>query len=91
MGEGLRYQVIITKQPEKALRKLPKNVVVRLAQAIDVLSESPRPSNCKKLVGYENLYRVRVGNWRISYAIEDDRLIVLVLEVAARGSAYQKL
>ena len=91
MSEGIHYRVIVTKQPEKALRKLPKNVVVRLAQAIDGLSENPRPHHCKKLVGYENLFRVRVGDWRISYAIEDDRLIVLVLEVAARGSAYQKL
>ncbi len=91
MSEGEHYQIIITKQPEKTLRKLPRNVVNRLARAIDTLADNPRPANCKKMVGYDNLYRMRVGDWRISYAIEDDRLIVLVLEVAARESAYRNL
>ncbi|MCH8290889.1 type II toxin-antitoxin system RelE/ParE family toxin [Candidatus Poribacteria bacterium] len=43
------------------------------------------------MVGYENLYRIRVGEWRISYAIEDDKLIILILEIAPRGSAYRNL
>lgn len=91
MSEGGHYQIIITKKPEKTLHKLPRNVVNRLAQAIDTLADNPRPADCKKLVGYDNLYRMRVGDWRISYAIEEDQLIVLVLEVAARGSAYRNL
>lgn len=55
----------------------------------DVVRGEPRPSVCKTHSGYENLYRVRVGDWRISYAVEDDRLIVLVVEVAVRGAAYK--
>ena len=53
------------------------------------LAEAPRPLGGKKLQGYDNLFRIRVGDWRISYAVEDDRLIVLVLEVAPRGDAYR--
>lgn len=49
----------------------------------------PRPSVCKTQAGYENLCRVRVGGWRISYVVEDDRLIVLVIKMAFRGGGVQ--
>ncbi len=91
MNEKRRYRVLITKQPEKALRKLPRNLVARLVRAIDALAETPFPPNCKKLTGYDNLYRLRVGDWRISYAVENDQLVIVVLEIAARGSAYRNL
>ena len=55
------------------------------------LAKNPRPAGCKKLSGFDNLYRVRVGDWRISYAIEDERLVILVLEIALRGDAYRNL
>jgi len=55
------------------------------------LAKNPRPAGCKKLSGFDNLYRVRVGDWRISYAIEDERLVILVLEIAPRGDAYRNL
>jgi mRNA interferase RelE/StbE len=71
------------------MQRLPKDLLQRIWSAIRVLAQAPRPVGCKKLVGYDNLYRVRVGEWRISYAIEDDRLIVLILEVAPRGGAYR--
>jgi mRNA interferase RelE/StbE len=53
------------------------------------LAENPRPEGCKKLEGHENLYCIRVGDWRISYALEKERLMILVIEVAPRGGAYQ--
>jgi mRNA interferase RelE/StbE len=61
----------------------------RIREAISGLAGNPWPPGCKKRTGYENLYRIRVGDWRISYAVEQDRLIVLVIEVAPRGDAYQ--
>jgi mRNA interferase RelE/StbE len=45
----------------------------------------------QKLAGHENLYRVRAGDWRISYAAEAERLVLLVLEIAPRGGAYRNL
>jgi len=85
------YKVIIHKSVMKVLRKLPKDLLRRISQAIDDLSSDPRPEGCQKLEGYDNLYRIRVGDWRISYAVEDDRLIILVIEVAPRGGAYRSL
>ena len=84
------YTILISKPAKKRLQKLPKNLLSRISGAIDGLAEVPRPAGFKKLEGYDNLYRIRVGDWHISYAIEDDRLIVLIIEVAPSGGAYQR-
>jgi mRNA interferase RelE/StbE len=91
MAEETRWQILLERAAEKAMRRLPKDVLRRLDRAILALADDPRPPGCKKLAGYENLYRIRVGDWRISYAIEDDKLIVIIVEVAPRGRAYRNL
>jgi len=85
------YEIQIKRQPEKVIRKLPRDLAARIDRAILALAANPRPTDCKKLKGHDHLYRIRVGDWRISYAILDDRLIILVLEVAPRGDAYRNL
>ena len=87
--ESRRYTVLLDKQPQKILRRLPRDLLIRIARAIRALAIEPRPAGCKKLAGHDNIYRVRGGEWRISYAVEDERLIVLVIEVAPRGAAYK--
>lgn len=92
MSDSLaKWQVLIQRRAEKSLRRLDKPLRQRIRQVINQLATDPRPQGCKKLAGYDNLYRMRVGNWRISYAIEDDQLIVLVVEIASRGRAYRNL
>jgi mRNA interferase RelE/StbE len=91
MSNAVIYEVIITKQPQKILRKLPKDLLRRIDRALQNLATNPRPGDCKKLAGYDNLYRIREGAWRISYAVEDDRLIVLVFEISPRSGAYRNL
>jgi mRNA interferase RelE/StbE len=86
---GHRWQVIIHRKAEKTLKRLRGEMLERTRDAIRSLAEDPRPTGYKKMSGYDNLYRIRVGNWRIIYAIEDDKLIVLVLEVAPRNSIYR--
>jgi mRNA interferase RelE/StbE len=84
-----RWTILLSRDAEKVLRRLPTNLVQRLDRAISALARDPWPRGCKKLAGHENLYRIRVGDWRISYAVENEKLIVLVLEVAPRGDAYR--
>jgi len=86
-----RWQIRQARQVEKVLRRLSQDLVKRMDRAILALAEDPRPRGCKRLkgTGQANLYRIRVGNWRISYAVEDDLLIILILEVAPRGGAYR--
>lgn len=86
-----RYKVIVERQAEKAFRRLPREILGRVDRLLLSLADEPRPAGCKKLRGYENLYRLRVGDWRLIYAIEDDELVVLVIEIAPRGEAYRDL
>ena len=90
-GDQPQWQVILLREPEKVLRKLPKDLLRRMRRVIDRLAADPTPEGSKKLVGYDNLYRMRIGDWRISYAVEQDRLIILIVEIAPRGSAYRTL
>ncbi len=85
----VRWQIIIHRKAEKIIKRLDGDTLERIRRAIRGLAIEPRPEGVKKLTGYDNLYRVRVGDWRIIYAIEDDRLIVLVLEISTRGGAYR--
>jgi mRNA interferase RelE/StbE len=73
-----RWKVLIQREPEKVLRKLPANLVKRIWARIRDLETDPRPIGCKKLAGYENFYRLRVGDWRVTYALDEDQLIVLL-------------
>ena len=86
-----RYRVEIQKSAQKVLRRLPRDLLNRLARAIEDLAVEPRPAGCKKLAGFHDHYRVRVGDWRIIYTIQDDLLVVLVVEIAPRGGAYKNL
>jgi len=89
MPDVKRWTLIVDRQPQKVFRRLPKTLLQRIRVAIGELAENPYPRGYKKLSGYENLYRIRVGKWRISYAVENEQLIVLIVEVAPRGQAYR--
>jgi mRNA interferase RelE/StbE len=86
-----RYTVIVERLVEKVFRRLPREMLARVDRLLLGLADDPRPDDCKKLKGYENLYLIRAGDWRVVYAVEEDRLIVLVVEIAPRGQAYRDL
>ncbi len=79
-----RWQLILIRQVEKTLHRLPKPLLQRIDQALLALAEHPRPTESHPLAGYDNLYRLPVEEWRITYAVEEERLIVLILEIAAK-------
>ena len=74
----------------KSMRRLPRDVQRRIVARLETLQSDPRPPGSVKLTDSES-YRVRVGDYRIVYAIDDDRLIVLVIEVGHRGDVYRRL
>jgi mRNA interferase RelE/StbE len=85
------YSIEISAPAAKALEKLPKSTRLRIVGAIELLSVDPRPPGAKMLRGGDHgRWRVRVGDYRVIYAIEDDRLIVLVLRIAQRREAYHR-
>jgi mRNA interferase RelE/StbE len=83
------YQVILTKTAEKELEKLPTTVIKKIVPVLIGLEENPRPVGCKKLKGFDNLWRVRIGNYRVVYVIEDVILLVEVRAVGHRKDIYQ--
>jgi mRNA interferase RelE/StbE len=84
-----RCQVLLTRIPRKVLAKVPADLRSRLLAALHSLELDPLPNGVKKLAGFEDYYRIRVGDWRIIYALEEERLVVLVLEIGARGGVYR--
>jgi mRNA interferase RelE/StbE len=83
------YAVELRPSARRELLKLPRQDQIRLIRAMDVLANQPRPKGVKKLTGVENLYRIRVGDYRVVYQIQDDRLIVLVVWIGHRKDVYR--
>ena len=86
---NIEYSVVTTKSFDKALSKLPANWQKRIVAKIKEVAVSPYAmnNNVMKLQGRPG-YRLRVGDWRIIYELEDDRLVMLVLQVGTRGGIY---
>ncbi|HKK87531.1 MAG TPA: type II toxin-antitoxin system RelE/ParE family toxin [Saprospiraceae bacterium] len=84
----MEYEIIISRQAVKEIKKLPKAAVPKVYSKIRSLSDNPRPNGVVKLVTYDNLWRVRVGPYRIIYSIEDKIKVVDVRKVVNRKDAY---
>lgn len=72
----------------KALKKLPRHVSDQLREAIEKLKENPRPPGSLKMKGSDDFWRVRSGDYRVIYDIQDSRLLVLIVDVGHRSSIY---
>jgi mRNA interferase RelE/StbE len=83
------YNVTITIPAQKGMRKIPTDYYNSIVSHIFELAENPRPFGCIKLSGFDNLYRIRVGVYRVIYSIEDDILTVQVIKVDHRSSVYK--
>lgn len=89
-----RYVVEITGTADKVLQRLTRSQprdAARIEDAIKALATDPRPAGCTALSGVAGVWRIRVGNYRVCYEIEDDKLLVLVLLVNTRDDVYQRL
>lgn len=82
------YEVRISSRATKVLEKLPDGLYEQITETIQELSINPRPPGCKKLKGRQG-YRIRVGDYRVVYEIEDDKLLVLVIEIGHRREIYR--
>lgn len=72
------------------LKRIGRDFAPRIFAAVDALANDPRPVGCRKLVGAAMSYRVRVGQHRVVYTVEDERLVVQIIRVGHRGSVYEK-
>ncbi len=83
------YSISYVPSAAKTIRKLEKSTARRLLEAIDGLTIDPRPPGCIQLKGGRGEFRIRVGDYRVIYDVQDDELVVLVLRVGHRREVYQ--
>ena len=84
------YRIELTPAALRQLEALPKKIQVRIAGRIDKLKSDPRPSGCVKLRDSDDIYRIRVGDYRILYKIRDNALLIIVVKVGKRGQIYKR-
>lgn len=85
------YKVKFEKAALHHLKKLPVKTKIHACKLINSLSENPRPPSCNKLQGIKTYYRVRTGNYRVIYTIEDDIITVTIIKIVARKNIFRNL
>ena len=85
----MTYRVTLSPMAARQLRKLDPPARRRIQAAIDLLAEHPRPPAATQLVGGAGEWRVRTGDYRIVYEIEEDQLLILVLRLGHRREVYE--
>ena len=85
----MKYKLFIERAAQKGLSKISHQEQNRIIAAIQNLTDNPRPSNAKKLTG-RDAWRMRLGNYRVIYEIQDDTPIVLVVHIGHRKDIYRK-
>jgi mRNA interferase RelE/StbE len=85
----MQYNPIIKPSAERSLDKLSHPIRRRIVDAMKELCDNPRPVGVVKLAGDEDLWRIRVGSYRVVYEVHDDHLLVLVLRIAHRKDVHR--
>ncbi|MBD2679604.1 MULTISPECIES: type II toxin-antitoxin system RelE/ParE family toxin [Nostoc] len=85
----MSYEVKFSNSAKKQFRKLPLDIQQRIQTKINDLAIEPRPNGVKKLQGDDNSYRIRVGDYRLVYEIDDNVLIITVIKVRHRSEIYK--
>jgi len=83
------YTINLASSVNRDLRKVERQAVSRITAAIDALGDEPRPNGSRKLVGSLHTYRIRVGEYRVIYAVDDDAREIVVERVRHRKDAYR--
>lgn len=83
------YIVTFARSARKELEALPSSLVLRIFPKIEALIKTPRPPGCRKLQGSDDLWRIRIGDYRVIYAVYDNERKVDVVAVRHRRQAYE--
>lgn len=83
------YAVEFTASAARDIRKLDPPIRRRILDAIERLADEPRPSGCKKLAGFDEAWRVRIGDYRVLYEVSDGIVLVTVFKVGHRRAVYE--
>jgi len=84
-----KYAVEIKPSARREMENLDDSLLSRLVPKIEGLGANPRPSGCRKLRGYKDQWRIRIGDYRVVYIIDDDRKKVSITRIAHRKDVYE--
>jgi mRNA interferase RelE/StbE len=84
-----KYSVEVKFSARKELDALPDLVLARVIRKLESLADVPRPAGCKKLKGYKDQWRIRIGDWRVVYLIDETVKLVSIVRIAHRREAYE--
>ena len=84
------YCVVLTSSAEKELKGLSAQLNARIVPRLENLADNPRPPGCKKLQGGDKEWRIRVGDYRVVYTIDDAKLLVEVTRTRHRSDVYER-
>jgi mRNA interferase RelE/StbE len=84
------YEVYLERSAENDLKRLPTSTFYRIVHQIKTLAENPRPSGCRKITGSKNDWRIRIGDYRVLYEVNDKVKAVRVMRVRHRREAYRR-
>ncbi|MDD5262830.1 MAG: type II toxin-antitoxin system RelE/ParE family toxin [Methylacidiphilales bacterium] len=87
----LEYQITFARSARKELEKLPPHIAERILGKIEDLSATPRPGGSLKLKGGRNLWRIRIGDYRVIYEIDDGKGIIDISIIRHRREVYRDL
>ena len=85
-----RYDLEISRTAERQLRRLPRADQARVVQAMLQLATDPYPRGARKLLGYDDVFRIRVGQYRVLYSVSEATVIVVVLKIGQRRDVYRR-
>ena len=84
-----KYSVEVKFSARKELKALSDPVLVRVIRKLESLADVPRPAGCKKLKGYNDMWRIRIGDWRVVYLIDETVKLVSIVRIAHRREVYE--
>lgn len=86
----MSYSIIISKSVQKQINNLPSQIRNRVIEKIQNLAQEPRPSDVVKLKSSDREYRIRIGDYRVRYEIDDSNQIILLLQCKHRRDVYRR-
>ena len=86
----ISYSIEFSRTARKQLGKLPRGTGQRIADGIETLADNPLPPGVKKLTDKDDLYRIRIGDYRVIYQINESMLLILIVKIGHRGDIYRK-
>jgi mRNA interferase RelE/StbE len=84
-----QYKIEISASAERQLKKIRREDTVRILRSISLLANDPRPIGCRKMSGYDDVYRIRVGNYRVIYEIDGKQITIVILKIGHRKEVYR--